>query len=164
MVQLGFSPKFLFQVERRQLAGRVPEQGRREERQRHLQLRRLVPPSSRRRAIGVHQRLPRQVRGHVGQHRLRLGRGLRRRRRSSPRWRRRPARSTMPRSSRRSTRARWPTVEGNLSWNENGEPSGSTMLRRVDRRQALAGLPADRGAARSGVPEAVVGGLTAAVG
>ncbi len=43
----------------------------------------------------------------------------------------------------------WPTIEGNLSWDENGSPEGQRHPRRVDRRQAAAGLPGERRARTS---------------
>ena len=157
----GLQPEVPVPVQRRQLAGGVPEQGGRQQRERHLQLRRLVPRTRRRPETSAFIKAYLAKYGGTAEHRLRLGRGLRGRRGRSRRWRRRPARSTTRPSSRRCTPASWPTVEGNLSWDKYGAPSGSDAADRVDRRQARAGVAAGRRRWHAPIsPQAAVGRLS----
>ena len=125
LIQLKYEPEVPLPLERPERPGRVPVEGRREERERHLLLGRLVPG----REVARQRRVRQGVREEVRRRAARSTRPRPRRTRSARSLQqrsRRSARSTTRRSSRRCTRARWPTVEGTLRWNAIGEPQGRT--------------------------------------
>ena len=127
MVQLKFSPKFVFLSNGPNNPAEFPSKVGREERQRHLQRRRLVPAVQVLRQRRVRRGVPQGVRRH-GDHRSDVGRGLRggparRGRRDEDR-----TRSTTQTIIATLHKGSWPTVEGVLRWNAIGEPQGSDLL------------------------------------
>ena len=139
MVQLEVQPEVPVPHERAERPGRVPEQGRREERQRDLQ-RGDWSPRRRRRATrlrqGVSQGSTAAPPTTIDPARRRPTQSAR----SSRRSRRRPTRSTTRRSSRRSTRVRgrrWRELE----LERDRRAAGQRPAGRMDRREALPRLP-----------------------
>ena len=80
--------------------------------------------------------------------------------RCSTRWPRRPARSTTQPSSSTLHSGVWPTVEGNLSWDQYGAPTGSQLMTQWQSGKLLPVWPQATALARAAEPQAPVGRLT----
>ena len=158
MVQLGFSPKFLFQANGANSPVEFPSKVGAKNVNGIFSCGDWFPNSKAPGNQAVHQGLQRQVRRHAGEHRLRLGRGVRGRR-----GRRRGGEED--RQGRQ--RDHHQVASLRIVADRRGQPQLGQVRRavgerdpdRVDRRQAPAGVPARPGAGGPGHPQAAVGRL-----
>ena len=154
--QLQMGARVALHGQRCELTGRVPRQGRPGERQRHLQLRRLVPRLQRQRERAVRGGVPDEVR------RVRRPTSTTpRSRRTRPAccsnwWPTRPARSTTPPSSTPCTPASGRRRSVTCPGTQAGRPRLVHPVP-VDRRQTSVRLPARPRPARTHRPAAAVG-------
>ena len=159
MVQLGLQPEVPVPVQRRQLAGGVPQQGRRQQRRTASSAAATGSPNSK--APGNQQFIKAYIAKYGGTptnidsgsaEAYAVGEVVAEVAKKTGKI----DNATIIKTLHSGT---WPTVEGNLSWDQYGAPTGSALLTEWIDGKLLPVYPPAQALARPGHPQAAVGRL-----